>query len=49
MLLGAAVGAFLVLSVGGSAVLALVFALLALTGSVAYRVSASSAAWIAEA
>jgi uncharacterized membrane protein YoaK (UPF0700 family) len=49
MLVGAAVGAFLVLSAGGSAVLALVFVLLALTGSVAYRVSASSAAWIAEA
>jgi len=49
MLLGAAVGALLVLNVGVSAVLALVFVLLALTASVAYRVSTSSAAWIAGA
>jgi len=49
MLLGAAVGALLVLNVGLSAVLALIFALLVLTGSVAYRVSSSSAAWTAGA
>jgi len=49
LLVGAGVGAYLVLTVGVSAVLALVFALLALTGCVAYRVSASSAAWVAGA
>jgi uncharacterized membrane protein YoaK (UPF0700 family) len=49
MLLGAAAGALLILNVGVAADLALAFALLLLTGSVAYRVSSSSAAWIAGA
>jgi uncharacterized membrane protein YoaK (UPF0700 family) len=45
MLLGAAIGAFLVLRFGISAVLALTFVLLLLNGIAAYRVSLSSAAW----
>lgn len=49
MLLGAAVGALLVLNVGAGADLALALALLVLTASVAYRVSSSSAAWTAAA
>ena len=49
MLLGAAVGALLILNVGAGADLALALALLVLTASVAYRVSSSSAAWTAAA
>ncbi len=45
MFLGAAVGAFLVLHVGVSAVLALTLALLLLNGIAAYAVSSSSARW----
>lgn len=45
MFLGAAVGTFLVFSVGVSAVLALALALLILNGTAAYAVSSSSSAW----
>jgi uncharacterized membrane protein YoaK (UPF0700 family) len=49
MFSGAAVGAFLIFHVGVSAVLALVMALLLLTGIAAYAVSSSSGAWTAAA
>jgi uncharacterized membrane protein YoaK (UPF0700 family) len=45
MLLGAAVGAFLVLYIGVVPVLALVLVLLILTGMASYRASSSTAAW----
>jgi uncharacterized membrane protein YoaK (UPF0700 family) len=45
MLVGAAVGAFLVLYIGVVAVLALVLVLLILTGMASYRASSSTAAW----
>jgi uncharacterized membrane protein YoaK (UPF0700 family) len=47
MLLGAAVGAFLVLRVGVIAVLALALALLVLNGIASYRLRSSSQAWTA--
>jgi uncharacterized membrane protein YoaK (UPF0700 family) len=49
MLLGAAVGAYLVLHVGIVAVLALTLALLLLNAIASYRVSSSTAAWTAGA
>ena len=45
MFAGAAIGTALAFSFGASAVLALVLALLAINGSIAYRLSKSSAAW----
>jgi uncharacterized membrane protein YoaK (UPF0700 family) len=47
MLVGAAVGALLVLNVGVVAVLSLTLALLVLNGIASYRASSSSAAWTA--
>jgi uncharacterized membrane protein YoaK (UPF0700 family) len=47
MLLGALIGAFLVLHAGISAALALTLALLVLNGIAGYRVSSSTAAWTA--
>ena len=47
MFLGAAVGAFLVLHAGVSAVLALALALLVLNGIASYRLRSSSEAWTA--
>jgi len=49
MLLGAAVGAYLVLHVGIVAVLALTLALLIVNGVASYRVSSSTAPWTAGA
>ena len=49
MLLGAAVGAYLVLHVGIVAVLALTLALLIANGIASYRVSSSTAPWTAGA